>query len=354
MVMKKNIISPLLLMFVFLIILSPNCSAVHSGIYKNIPSYSCSYYDTYLSSTEVETNVYKYFGDKKMDIITYKRVKYPYLDYISKIIHEAYPKGYQPYDPDGIMDLASKHCEKGDLFIREEVYFNLRTREYVVINESLTTDRGQQVLIWLPSDLTFRFDEDFESIDNSPVYGRIANDAIAFLESIKDIYFDDKTRKEYEQRSQHSKNFKYYWQFLRNKWEKGATNFDKSKAFFTKFCDIYVDVRSFLSATNGIKGWIRLDYNIEKYKSTASENGRQIDAIDTLPKTTYYYVELDYDNNQFSIFAGYELLQNGTEKKYVLNKPEIWTYSENPDIVISVLNKVAEVYNNKKRYGRIQ
>ena len=283
--------------------------------------------------------------NKEIEMYIYKKVKSEtYKNHIQDVIREYYPPPI--WLTESINGRIDKAFNDGSLWIQEKINMDFRTRTVLILEETLftkSTGNNSGAIVNLTPKATFHYGNAGINMDSSSEYGKVANDSIEFLESIKDIYFNDENRKEHELQGGHEKNFNYYWI------SKKDTIVDPSKWAYLKFTDIYVDTKSVEWQSKYIQGWIKFDFDISKYKELARKKGKDLGNIE-LPKSACYYARFDFDNNQFVILAAYEILQDNTEKKYVLDKGEIWTYKENPDVVSSVLHKVAEIYNRNSRH----
>lgn len=330
----------------FALFFESTCYAFGSNIYKNILAYSGDYYDTYFYTGAVEAELIHYYGDKKIETDILKQITSDwYVDHIENVIREYYPPPL--YNPNAVINAIRKAKDEGKLSIVETVYFDYRTRSVVVLREDLFY--GKDILFNLTPEATFHLDYSYCDMDSSVEYSQIAAGMVDFLESIKDIYFDENKRKEHELKGIHERNFNYYWTFLAEKWEKGVdVTVSDVKKMYTKFADIFIDAKSIRMVDKYLEGWIKFDFDLEKAKKYLEENSCPPDRINLFPKTAFYYARFDHNNKQFIIIAGHEILQDNSVKNYVLNKTEVWTYNDSPDVVISVLDRVADIYNHHR------
>lgn len=346
----KKIILIFLSFFTMFIINNTNCYAVHSHIYKNIKTFTSDDYDIYLQSQLIENQIFNYYSNKKIDMLIFKHIKSErYKNYIQNVIREYYPPPM--WRPESINSIIDSAMSNNGLWIQEKAYLDFRNRTVTLYDESLwkTEGKNEQVIINLTPEATFHMNFDYVDMDNSPESGSIANASIDFLESIKDIYFDENKRKEHESKGISSKNFDYYWISKYDKWEKCTNVVDSDKSTYTKFTTIYVDAKSVRWVDKYLEGWIKFDFDLEKYKSEMTKAGKNASEV-KLPKSALYYARFDNNNKQFFIIAGYEISQDNSVNKYVLNEAETWTYKDAPDVVACVLNQVADIYNNHRGY----
>jgi|GEM_PF-5341648 hypothetical protein len=344
-----------LLMVCFLLIVMNNayCYAVRSEIYENRLAYSSDLYDVYITTNLVENQLFNFYSNKKIEMSIIKKIKSrSYVNYIHNVIREFYAPPF--WDPEYIVSKVDSAYANDDLWIQEKIYLDFRTRSVAIFDESLWTKEGKnpEIILNLDPEGTFHTDYSYTDMDNSPEYGGIANASIEFLESIKDIYFNESKRKEHELNVIHSRNFGYYWTSLARKWEK-TDDIDPrpEKIFYTRFTDIYVDAQSIRWVDNYLEGWIRLDFDVERLITPEMSKEKQEKLLMSIPvKSALYYTRFDPNKKQFLVIAGYETARDGSVKKYVLKTPELWTYDSDPDIVAGVLNKVADIYNHKRDF----
>ena len=342
----------LFFIFFFIVFQISYCNAGRSNIYKSIKAYTSEDYDTYLQSQLIESEITNYYANKEIEMLVFKHIKSDrYKKFIQSVIREYYPPPF--WKPEVLNSIIDSAMANNGLWIQEKVYLDFRNRTVTVFDESLRKTEGnyEEVIVNLPPEATFHKDYSYIDMDNNLEYGEIASMSIEFLDSIKDIYFDEHKRKEHELKGIHSRNFEYYWTSLANKWEKCEDVVDKK--FYMYFADVYVDAKSIRWIDNYLEGWIKIDFNVDKLKSIAIAKGKQ-DEVNNVckifPNTALYYARFDNNNKQLLIIAGYEVLRDGGTNKYVLNEAELWTYDESPDLVASVLNKIADIYNNRRNY----
>ncbi|MBR2143825.1 hypothetical protein [Anaerovibrio sp.] len=328
-----------------------SCYAVRSEIFESRKVYSSDLYDVYVQTNLIENELVNFYSNRKIEMQIIKKVKSnSYTEHIKDVIREYYrPPLWKPEGLNAKIDAA----KAGDaLWIKEDIYMDFRNRSITILDESLwSTEEKEHLIIGIPTEATLHTDYSYIDMDNSPEYGSVANASIDFLESIKDIYFDANKGKEYELNIIRTTNFDYYWNRMENKWERANVKIAKDKRTFTDFVDIFIDAKSIMRVGSYYEGWIHLVYDLDKLSKKAKEKGKSINDIwENSPVETYYYIRYDYKNKRFLILAAYERLMDRSTKKYVLSKPEFWTYEEQPDIVATVLDQAADIINNHRSY----
>lgn len=320
------------------------CYAFRSGIYEDRRAYSSDAYDVYVPTKLIENELFNFYSNQKMEIYITKKVKSTtYTEHIKNVIREYYPPPY--WKPESINKLIDSAKANNELWIQEKIYLNFRTRTIAVAEEALWTrnDGKDEIIIKLKPEGSFHTDHGYVDMDNSPEYGGIANTSIEFLESIKDIYFDEEKKQEHDLKYIYTRNYDYYEKKLTNQWKRCACVGEPT--FYMYFADLYVDIRSLDHVERHlIEGWIKIDFSVEKFKAIVSSKGETEEAkklSDEMADEGLYYARFDKQTKRLSIIAACEKLQDGSIKKYVLTEPEIWDTSDgSSDVVVSLLHEI--------------
>ena len=309
------------------------CYAVRSEIYENRKAYSCNLYDVYVTTNLIENQLFNYYSNKKIEMTICKKIKSnSYTEHIKNIIREYYPPPF--WRPESINSMIDSAKANNALWIEEKIYMDFRNRTFTVFNESLWTTDGkhEQVIVNLSPEATFRIDYSYIDMDNNPESAGVANASLDFLESIKDIYFDENKRKEVEKQRSIQKIFDSHWKYMKGNWIKVEENLTSEKnPNIINQVDLYIDRDSLHKVDSNIEGWFKIKI-LSKMEDFKVDN----DYADELA----YYARFDLKNNQFFILSCHEKFFNGKIVNTVRTEPEIWKAEKSPYVAGNVLQTI--------------
>lgn len=292
------------------------CFAISSGIIKNIPSYQCDDYNIVIPSEILEQNIANYLGYKKIRVQIQKYTKsYAYTQKIKNFIAERYPAPI--YNQEALWGMLNNEKQ---LIILQYLEIDLRKRTAIVLEQS----------IWKTSEVRGIYTDDGTAnipgesyvyfIDESPEYGQIANDSIAFLESVKDVYLDPVKKRETGQREENYQKTKVLKDHLRS-WSGDLTLIQSSDKM-----KVYMDIPSFQGSQGIYNGWLQFIPD---------------DSLQLGSKEIKIYFRVDYYNSK--MYALYQVLadKNGNETYNKVDPSEKWTMDDGKfvDTVLKSLSK---------------
>ncbi len=288
---------------------------VRSGIYKPIISYTCDEYYDVFETGDVEDNIYRYYQERKMNLqITKKITSQAYIEQIRDfILYDWTPPFYLNRE-----DVANKFDKAfDDLYIVQVVEFDFRRkfRNAIVMEEVLwgvKENSSPLIILSCAGDENLPGNRIVYNIDYDEEYGQIANDAVAFLESIKDIYFDPKVHAEYERKEKNEEKMRGYLKC----W---TGNLTKLVGVDNNSILLYADIPSFhpTKEKNFFEGWLKMDANPPL----------EVDNRKYSIQSTKIYCRIDYREGVQYNLASVEIEESGQEHWNVLTKAEIFENS---------------------------
>lgn len=344
--MKKNIGKNVLVIFIICGILQfcnicfcANNTYVRSEIYKNITSYTCEAYFDNIRTENIENNIYDYYNNKRMSLRVIKKItSKAYIEEIRQYLRDEWTVPFY-LNREYVVNNFDKLYR--DLYIVQEVDFDFRKnhRTAFVTEESIwgaDKDEGLlKIILNISIDEPLPRNQVVYGIDNSAEYGKIANDAIAFLESIKDIYFDEKVHEEYVKREEARQRLKKLDDYIRY-YSGNLTNVYHMDAK-DNYIDYYADVPSIHNVSKGIyEGWMVVE----------PKNSVKLDYIEGMVKKSMVYCRFYYDECVQYNLAEIAYDDKGKEiYRNVLEDPEKSTFSDSA----WMNNMWREIYDKFKR-----
>lgn len=326
----------MIICFLLIIINNNYCYAVRfdirSEIYENRLVYSSNDYDTFITTNLVENELYNYYANKRIAMTIVKYIKSTsYAEHIKNVIREYYPAPI--YRNDAIMYAIDKAIANKKLWVKEDISMDFRNRTVSVSDESLWTMEGKNEICFfnLTSEATFQRDYSYVDMDNSPESAAVANASIEFLESIKDIYFDENKGREIEEQRKTEREFFSYWNRLTRDWVEVNIVYQPKKKEAVNIMKFYVDKSSLHRVNSKIEGWFKIKI-LSKSEYYKVDNNYVDEMI--------YYAAFDLPNEKFHILAGKEIFYGGKEKQFVRLEPELWTSKESPFLAGNILETV--------------
>ncbi len=333
--MKKNASFFLFPLMVAIVLFYPSvCFAVsttyvRSGICKPIKSYTCDDYYDVIKTEDIENHIYNYYQERKLNLQITKRItSQAYIEQIREFILEDWTPPFY-YTREEIAYKFDKVFD--DLYIVQIVDFDFRRkfRNAIVMEESLWGVKGNsnpEIILHCAGDEILPGNRVVYDIDYDEEYGQIARDAVEFLESIKDIYFDEKVHAEYEQKEknrQKSRKIKDYLKY----WSGNLTQIYEVATKDYSF-KLFMDLPSFhsLPTEHGptphvmYEGWLTMDTNPPL----------QMDTRNYLIQKSKIYCRIDYHGGIQYNLATIEFDNNGQEYWRVLEKPEQSLFENTP------------------------
>lgn len=308
---------------------------IRSEIYENRLAYSSNAYDIFITTNLVENELYDYYANKRIEMSVIKHVKSSaYTEYIKNVIREYYPSPI--YYNDQIMSMIDKAKADNKLWIREDISMDFRNRTVSISNEALWTMDGRKEICFfnLTPEATFQEDYSYVDMDNSPESAAVANASIEFLESIKDIYFDDNKGKQIEQQRKTNSEFFSYWNRLKRNWVKVKFIYPPKKQEALNLVELYVDSSSLYRVNSKIEGWFKIKI-LSEHEAFKHNNEYSNELM--------YYASFDLINEKFYILAGKEIYYSGKTYEFVRTEPELWTSKESPFIAGNIIQTLKEI-----------